>query len=138
MKLQCRATPVTVTWVKGHAKLADVASGRTTHEDMVGNNGADELAVLGAAQHEVCPDVVAAAFERRRCANMLHSMMVDIVVLRRSLEASMRDGRPASALTVSTSEPDIGDRGSDMGDCDCLDMHVFSVQVNSSLDDEFD
>ena len=56
---------------------------------------------------------------------------------RRSLEQSMRD-EELGVVSDIASAPDIGDRGSDMDDCDCLDMHDFCVQLNSSLDDESD
>ena len=47
-ELHSRVSSVRVSWVKGHAKQIDVERGRTTSEDMIGNNGADELAVAGA------------------------------------------------------------------------------------------
>ena len=49
----------------------------------------------------------------------------------------MRD-EELGVVSDIASAPDIGDRGSDMDDCDCLDMHDFCVQLNSSLDDESD
>ena len=52
-ELNSRANPVSVSWVKGHAKMIDVQRGRTTLLDKYGNDGADELAVAGAAQHPV-------------------------------------------------------------------------------------
>ena len=46
--LNTRANPVSVVWVKGHAKMIYVQRGRTTLLDKYGNDGADELVVAGA------------------------------------------------------------------------------------------
>ena len=62
-ELRFRQTAVDVSWVKGHAKPIDVTRGRTTHQDMVGNNSADGLAVQGAASHSVLEELVAKALE---------------------------------------------------------------------------
>ena len=111
-----RTSTVTVTWVKGHAKEIDVARGRTTREDKIGNDGADELAVAGAAAHTVQSEVVEAAAARRRSAMQTHDMMLSIVVARQ----------------LEENETCEADRGSEMGDCmelDCMELDAW----NSSM-----
>ena len=110
----CRP-PLAVVLVKGHAKDIDVARGRTTSEDKFGNDGADKLAVAGAATHRILSEVVVAAAERRHIAMQTHKMMLAILIARQSQE----------------NNGDDADRGSDMGDCmelDCTEL----------LDDDFD
>ena len=43
---------VRITWVKGHATQADIASGRSTHENRKGNNHADDAATWGTESHQ--------------------------------------------------------------------------------------
>ena len=96
--------PILVSWVKGHAKHIDVVRGRTTREDMNGNNGADELAVAGASMHQFSSEVVDAAKERKEMAVHVQQMMVSIL--------------KARFLAEGCSSNDAGDdRGSDMSDC---------------------
>ena len=93
-----------------------MARGRTTSEDKFGNDGADKLAVAGAATHRILSEVVVAAAERRRIAMQTHKMMLAILIARQSQE---------------NNEEHDADRGSDMGDCmelDCIEL----------LDDDFD
>ena len=68
VELESRSCDVVVSWVKGHATRRDVQMGRTTSEDKVGNDGADELAVAGAASHRVQSEVVTSARKRRDLA----------------------------------------------------------------------
>ena len=110
-----RSSTVTVTWVKGHAKEIDVARGRTTREDKIGNDGADKLAVAGAAAHGVQSEVVEAAAERRRLAMQTHEMMLSILIARQLQE----------------NEACEADRGSEMGECMELGCMEF-------LDDDVD
>ena len=105
MALQSRATDVSVTWVKGHAKLIDVVRGRTTEEDKRGNDGADALAVAGAALHQVSPEVVAAANLRTHTALHVQQMMVAILKARFLAEGQ------------TPNDAEGPDRGSEMGDC---------------------
>ena len=58
------------------ASRIDVKRQRTTHEDKIGNDGADALAVAGAAMHEVSAEIVAAASLRKRNAVHVQQMMV--------------------------------------------------------------
>ena len=58
-ELHTRDTRVCVSWVKGHATEADVRRGRATALDKWGNDGADALAVLGAALHRAPEEVCA-------------------------------------------------------------------------------
>ena len=102
--LQRRATEVSVNWVKGHAKAIDVARGRTTNEDKRGNDGADKLAVAGAAMHQVSEEVVAAASLRKTTAMHVQQMMVAILTARFLAEGLARN------------DAECPDRGSEMGD----------------------
>ena len=134
LALRSRATDVSVTWVKGHAKAIDVKRGRTTHEDKIGNDGADALAVAGAAMHEVSAEIVAAASLRKRNAVHVQQMMVAILKARFLVESQ------------ATNDAECPDRGSEMGDCievlsdnepnsasdieECMELNI--------LDDDFD
>ena len=100
-ELRSRASFVRVSWVKGHAKRIDVVQGRTTEEDMNGNNGADKWAVAGATMHLLPSEVVSAAKERQDTAVQVQQMMV--LILR------------ARFLVEGSAPNDAGDdRGSDM------------------------
>ena len=129
-ELQMRESAVRVSWVKGHAKKRDVEQGRATLEDMEGNNGADALAVFGAAIHLLPPEVVAAAHERRELAIHVQQMMVSILQARLAEENATAN--------------DAGDdRGSDMGDhiaCDECDHGVSAeaCEYMKSNDDDVD
>ena len=61
---------VRASWVKGHARDVDVELGRMTLQDKKGNDGADQLAVAGAALHQVPADIV----QLHRCAGIRRSM----------------------------------------------------------------
>ena len=106
--MSSRACAVSVSWVKGHAKDIDVERGRTTREDKIGNDGADKLAVAGAASHHVSAEVVADAQARRETARRTHEMMVASVVVERLLQEDL----------LKEDEPD---RGSDVGSGVCID-----------------
>ena len=109
-ELGTRAHPVTVAWVKGHAKMIDVQRGRTTLADKDGNDGADKLAVAGAEQHAVDSEIVIMSDLRREHGKEVHSMFIAIVKARRVQE--LRLNQALQALP-----DDVGDRGSDPGDC---------------------
>ena len=94
--------PVSVSWVLGHAKRIDVLRGRTTWADKLGNDGADELAVAGAATHAITADIIESAQSRMHVAMSVHTMMLDITRARQS-------ARPAECDRDA-------DRGSDLGD----------------------
>eukprot|EP00661_Eupelagonemidae_sp_cell13_P001203 gene1203-481_t len=70
--------PDMLSWVKGHAKAADVASDVTTAENKAGNDGADDLATDGADAHAVDVLIVEALEWRRRVTRELQRMMVQI------------------------------------------------------------
>ena len=133
LALQSRATDVSVSWVKGHAKSIDVERGRTTREDKIGNDGADLLAVAGAAMHVVDAEVVAAASLRKRNAIHVQQMMVAILKARLVLESQ-------------TNQAECPQRGSEMGDCIGIDSDNEPHSVSDikecmeldSLDDDFD
>ena len=120
-ELCVRACDVSVSWVKGHATENDVKYGRTTCEDKAGNDGADKLAVAGAAIHHVPAEGAAEAMSRRQMAKRTQEMMVNILIERQKQE------------NLSAEEDPDPDRGSDMGEGsldfdDCMEL----------LDDEFD
>ena len=85
--MQSHAIDVSVTCVKGRAKSIDVERGRTTREDKIGNDGADLLAVAGAAMHEVPVEIVEAASLRKRNAVHVQQMMVAVLKARLLLES---------------------------------------------------
>ena len=99
-----RASHVSVSWVLGHAKKTDVLRGRTTEEDKRGNDGADQLARDGAAQHAAPAEVVTAARTRIDTASSVQGMMLAV------LEARFM------AESTGTNDADHEDRGSDAGD----------------------
>ena len=68
----------------------------------IGNDGADWLAVAGAAAHHVLPEVVASAKSRRQLAKRTHGMMVAILSERLRQETLLVEN--------------AADRGSDVGD----------------------
>ena len=80
-----RVHEVSVSWVLGHAKRVDVWRGRCTWEDKHGNDGADALAVAGAAVHAVPTHIVECAHGRKHVAKNVHAMMLDIVKAHRAL-----------------------------------------------------
>ena len=84
---------------------------------MLGNNGADELAVAGANMHQLPSEVVSAAGERKEIAVQVQQMMVSILKAR---------------FLAETSGPnDAGDdRGSDMSDC--MDTEVIDDENDSA------
>ena len=91
----------------GHARRVDVLKGGSTREDKFGNDGADALAVAGAASHAVPADVVEGAQCRTHLALNVHSMMLAIVCARQT-ECPISCGGEA-------------DRGSDLGE-DTIDV----------------
>ena len=73
---------VRVVKVKGHAKWEDVERGTATIEDKLGNDKADELAVMGAALHSI-PQCDRHSFRRRaHLALDLQKMMLEILIER--------------------------------------------------------
>ena len=107
-QLNTRMHPVSVSWVLGHAKRIDVLRGRTTWADKLGNDGADELAVAGAATHAIPADITESAQSRMCAAMNVHTMMLDITRARQS-------ARPAECDRDA-------DRGSDLGDVSETDL----------------
>ena len=122
-----------MTWViKGHAKAIDVARGRTRDEDQRGNDGADALAVAGAAMHQVSAEVVEAASTRKENAMHVQQMMVAILKARFLGESQ------------ALNDAECPDRGSEMGDCiEVLPDNVPVADIEDcmeleTLDDDFD
>ena len=113
VELTCRSCEVDMSWVKGHATRRDVQMGRTTSEDKVGNDGADLMAVVGAASHRVPSEVLTSAKKRRELAKRTQQMMVNILLERQRQERSLHE--------------EMGpDRGSEAGDAvnvdDCMEF----------------
>ena len=120
-ELRTRATNVCVSWVKGHATRVDAERGRTTEEDKTGNDGADALAVAGAALHTVSVEVVGSARQRRKCATSVQKMMLAVLKARLRAEHEQNDD-----------EADGADRGSEI---DCMDNLLFDDEFGSGADD---
>ena len=74
------------TKVKGHSSMRDVQAGRVLQEDKVGNDGADELARAGAAEHALSEDLVANAKQQKETAKEVQRMMLRIIAARRQAE----------------------------------------------------
>ena len=124
--LRSRSTFVLVTWMKDHAKQVDVDRGRTAHEDKVGNDVADELAVAGANMHRATTEVVEAARERMRDAMSVQRMMLAVLHAR---------ALPEFASQSDAIDAGIADRGSD---CDGMDLDCMELDcLELTLDDEF-
>jgi len=88
-EVRSRTSAVRVSWVKGHAKRIDVERGRTTEMDKRGNDGADLLAVAGAAMHRVSDELVESAQQRRCTAVRVQQMMVAVLKARLAAEADV-------------------------------------------------
>ena len=101
----------------GHARRVDVLKGRTTWQNKWGNDGADTLAVAGAAQHSVPSEITESAQDRKVLAMSVHSMMLDIVCARQSALSCLADAD--------------ADRGSDFGDHSCCMSDVSSDSTGS-------
>ena len=151
-ELSSRVHEVSVSWVKGHAKQIDIERGRTTWEDKLGNDGADEMAVQGASTHKVPAEVVARAKARRRIARETHEMMVAILVERQIQEGLIKEDFPDrgsddgfgcelvnSCMELIQQEEDepepLGCDGNDI-DCPAI-VHIVHKCINS-LDDVSD
>ena len=138
-ELVARSTLVNVTWVLGHARRSDVQRGRTTWQDKHGNDGADALAVQGAALHDVDSNILIEARQRCETAKQVQCMMLR--VLQAWLQAEQDD-------------EDRADRGSEPGNIFDFDFdHDAAHECNIDedrvacgatvyfcieLDDEFD
>ncbi len=68
--------------VKGHATVADVASGRVRPQDKYGNDKADDRATGGAAQHALSIGGIRVELEQRRKLRDVQRMMVAIAMAR--------------------------------------------------------
>lgn len=81
-----RPGSVSFVKVKGHVTDADVASLRVSLADKVGNDGADEMACLGADSHAIDPAIASAARLQGCAAQRVQRMMVEILAARRERE----------------------------------------------------
>ena len=131
-ELTSRASAVSVSWVKGHATETDVVRGRVTREDKIGNDGADTLAVAGAALHTISSEVVAVACQRRRHAIQTHRMMLAILAERNSHEQEAAD-RGSEMGDHNDLHLDVSDNVEDVSDSEGL--HAAGM---NSLDDDFE
>ena len=111
------------------ATTIDVQRGRTTLLDKHGNDGADNLAVAGAQQHAVDEDIVLMSTARRECAKCVHRMFVSIVHARMVQEQCWSH----------ECRDELGDRGSDPGDCmELLDVACGVVCAASDTERNLD
>ena len=79
----CQEGSFVIAKVKGHASIAaDVRRGRVAMEDKVGNDGADALAVAGAASHALPPEAVRQVKARQLVITKVQQMMVEILIAR--------------------------------------------------------
>ena len=81
-----RPGSVSFVKVKCHITYADVASLRVSLADKVGNDGADEMACLGADSHAIGPAIATAARLQSCAAQHVHRMMLEILAARRERE----------------------------------------------------
>ena len=107
-------------------------------EDKIGNDGADRLAVAGAAAHHVLPEVVASAKSRRQLAKKTHGMMLAILNERLRQETLLienaadrvSDVGDDVACVASVAASDTEDRlfvhASDNEDCIELNVQEFN------------
>ena len=70
---------VIVTWVKGHARWADVSTGRVNLFDKVGNAEADKLAVAGSNMHGALLLLEAEMLARKECFRRYHMSVLAIL-----------------------------------------------------------
>ena len=100
--LQCRATgAVSISKIKGHATDQEVEEGKVKCIDKLGNHGADELAVTGAAMHAVLESYLQSARLRGRWARKLHRLMVDIAKARNAGKLPLQEQDGADFLMTS-------------------------------------
>ena len=80
-KLLALRSPEDVAFVKvkAHASHQDVAAGRVTAEDKLGNDGADGLAVAGAAMHAISASYRQMFLQQALFVQGVQRMMVDIL-----------------------------------------------------------
>ena len=119
-------TSVVFTKVKGHATGVDVLRGRVDACDKFGNDGADLLAVEGAASHCVAPDILARTHARKNAAQGLHQMMLGIIAQRRLSEAALR-GELLAEDEVPEFE-NVDDYEVDAG-AQALDAYIANIDV---------
>ena len=87
------------TKVKGHAKQADVDRGAVLLADKLGNDGADLLAVSGAAEHAIDEAIVWRAALQRAAAEESQRMVLAVLAARR-LQLAHRDGSATADANV--------------------------------------
>ena len=126
-ELMTRKHDVHVCWVLGHAKLVDVRRGRTSLIDKVGNDGADALAVAGAATHAVSSDIVECAALRRHVAMHVHAMMLAIT-----------KARQLAFPCHEQSGPDHGSNYDYESDCDVSSVFSLCPVIAHAVDADSD
>ena len=116
--------------MKGHATRCDIARGRSTELDKWGNDGADALAVAGAALHAVPvpAGILEAARQRTSTAKSKNTKCVQrmmLAVLKARLQAEQtQSGSPC-------------DRGSELGDfdADCIASDSIASDCTACIDE---
>eukprot|EP00973_Karenia_brevis_P052712 7325610-Karenia_brevis.AAC.1 len=71
-----------ITKIKGHTKWSAVKTGKVAVEDKLGNDAADALARIGAAQHNIDNEGLRRAQNCRNLSRTVQSMMVEIAAAR--------------------------------------------------------
>eukprot|EP00973_Karenia_brevis_P038390 5293546-Karenia_brevis.AAC.1 len=71
-----------ITKIKGHARWSAVKAGEVSVEGKLGNDAADALARIGAAQHDIDNDGWRKAQNCRNLSRTVQSMMVEIAAAR--------------------------------------------------------
>ena len=89
--------------VVGHAKDADVASGRVLYEDKLGNDAVDRLAVAGALLHHATGAERRQAQLRLGTAWRIQRMMVEILQARAVKSTDHGPGFSNEVISVSSS-----------------------------------
>ena len=96
------AESITFTKVKGHSTWADVRGGKCTRQDKLGNDSADFLATMGAAQHVVDIDLRRRVLNSRELTKAVQLMMVDILAARTKASVDVQD-----VISVCSSSEDV-------------------------------
>ena len=87
-----RGHDVAISKAKGHATYQDVAAGRVSERDKLGNDNADKLATNGAKSHAMPHEYVRNVLHGRSVTKDVQSMMVAILSARMQANRRHVDG----------------------------------------------
>ncbi len=87
--LNARGDQVHLSKVKGHATPNDVAQGRVSERDKIGNDAADGLASAAAEANSLPRHVVRNTLHRKKVARAVQLMMIDILTARSQTLANL-------------------------------------------------